>query len=68
MHLSARNKVFITIIGLLGLSACADYNNHWDSITLGAGNASEANAAIQSVDPFPPNSGNTTVPVPGDRL
>jgi hypothetical protein len=68
MHLSTRSKTLAVIAALLGLSACADYTNHWDSITLGAGNAPEANAAIQSVEPFPPDADNTTIPVPGERL
>lgn len=68
MHLSTKSKAIAAVIGLLGLSACADYTNHWDTITLGAGNASEGNKAIQSVDPFPPNSGNTEILVPGNRL
>ena len=68
MRLSAKSKTVGTVALLLSLSACADYANHWDTITLGAGNAPEANIAIQGVDPFPPNSGDTTIVVPGDYL
>jgi hypothetical protein len=48
---------------LLGpaLSGCADYMNHRDSVTLAAGNAPEANIAIQTVNPFPPEAWNTKI-------
>ena len=68
MRLSAKSKAIGLIALSLGLSACADYMNHWDTITLGAGNAREANTAIQGVDPFPPNAGDTTIIVSGKQL
>ena len=68
MLLSVRSKICFAI-GLLTLcSACADYQNNRDSVTLGAGDAPEANLAIQTVEPFPPNADNTTILVPGNRL
>ncbi|MGR3686883.1 MAG: hypothetical protein ACU0D5_11655 [Paracoccaceae bacterium] len=45
------------------LSGCADYMNHRDSVTLGAGNAPEANTAIHTINPFPPGASNTTIVV-----
>ena len=68
MRLSARSKAIGLIALSLGLSACADYMNHWDTVTIGAGNAKEANAAIQGVDPFPPTAGDTKIIVRGDQI
>jgi hypothetical protein len=68
MHLSVKNKAFIAVLSLLALSACADYQNHRDTVTLGAGDAPEANLAIQTVNPFPPNAGQTHIDTPGNSL
>jgi hypothetical protein len=68
MLLSVKNKAFGAVLVLLAVSACADYQNHRDTVTLGAGNASEANLAIQTVNPFPPNAGQTQIDTPGDNL
>jgi hypothetical protein len=68
MLLSVKNKAFGAVLALLAVSACAEYQNHWDTVTLGAGNASEANLAIQTVNPFPPNAGQTQIDTPGDNL
>ena len=43
------------------LTGCADYMNHRDTITFGAGNAMEANKAIHIRDPFNPDSQNTRI-------
>jgi hypothetical protein len=42
-------------------SGCADYMNHRDSITFGLGNAMEANKAIHTEDPFPPEAQRTRI-------
>lgn len=57
------SKSKIWMIGLLGFSVagCADYMNHWDSVTFGAGSAAEGNTAIHVVDPWPPNVDDTTI-------
>ena len=68
MLLSVKNKAFIAVLALLSVSGCADYQNHRDTVTLGAGNAAEANLAIQTVTPFPPNVGQTHIDTPGDNL
>lgn len=68
MLLSVKNKAFTAVLALLAVSACADYQNHRDTVTLGAGNASEANLAIQTVNPFPPSAGQTQIDTPGDNL
>lgn len=61
MRLSRKNKALVFIILVSGLSGCADYMNHRDSVTLGAGNAPEANTAIHTINPFPPEAANTTI-------
>jgi len=61
MRLSRKNKALVCIILVSGLSGCADYMNHRDSVTLGAGNAPEANTAIHTINPFPPEAANTTI-------
>ena len=68
MHSSAKNKTLIAVLALLAVAACADYQNRRDSVTLGAGDAPEANLAIQTVNPFPPNAGQTQIATPGDLL
>lgn len=51
----------LALLSLLGLTACADHMNNRDSITLGAGNATEANMGIHTVEPFPPEALDTTI-------
>ncbi|MGR9349962.1 hypothetical protein GFM14_09180 [Rhizobium leguminosarum bv. viciae] len=53
---------------LTALSGCADYMNHRDTITFGAGNAMEANKAIHTSDPFNPQSQNTAIYADGRRV
>ncbi|MCR9236462.1 MAG: hypothetical protein NXI17_07305 [Alphaproteobacteria bacterium] len=59
----SENKAFraAALISLFSLSACADHMNNRDSITLGAGNATEANMGIHTVDPFPATALDTTI-------
>ncbi len=52
--LLSRNKRVLLVLAVASLvSGCADYLNHRDTITFGAGNAVEANKAIHIQDPFP---------------
>ena len=53
MSSSSRNslKAAVVLAGLASLGGCADYLNHWDTVTFAAGDAMEANAAIHTVDP-----------------
>ena len=44
------------------------YLERTDSVTAGAGNAKEANAAIQIADPWPAYAKNRHIPVSGERL
>lgn len=43
----------------------SDYLQRSDSILLGAGNASEANEAIQTITPWPPYAFDRRIPVQG---
>lgn len=61
MRLSRRNKLLACAILAISLSGCADYMNHRDSVTLGAGNAPEGNTAIHTINPFPPGASNTSI-------
>jgi hypothetical protein len=44
------------------------YAQRSQTITLGAGNAKEANAAIQVIDPWPAYAYNTHIPGDGQRM
>lgn len=57
------NKLFqvLALFSLMSLAACADHMNNRDTITVGAGNASEANMGIHTVDPFPATALDTTI-------
>ncbi|MDX5412147.1 MAG: hypothetical protein LPK02_03790 [Rhodobacterales bacterium] len=59
--MSKRNKALACALLASSLTGCADYLNHRDSVTLGAGNAPEANTAIHTINPFPPEAANTTI-------
>lgn len=65
MRLSKRSKTFAAIMLMASLSACADYLNRRDSVSFGAGNASEGNTAMHTINPFPPAASNTTIVVDG---
>ncbi|MBX5065247.1 hypothetical protein [Rhizobium lentis] len=55
-------KRVLLVLAAAGLvSGCADYMNHRDTITFGAGNAVEANKAIHIEDPFPPEAQRTHI-------
>ncbi|MGO7032431.1 hypothetical protein ACCS91_01130 [Rhizobium ruizarguesonis] len=55
-------KRVLFVLAAAGLaSGCADYMNHRDSITFGLGNAMEANKAIHTEDPFPPEAQRTWI-------
>lgn len=52
----------------LALSGCADYLAHRDTVTLGLGNAPQANIGIQTIDPFPPAAYRTRIYTDGRRV
>lgn len=59
--LSARNRAWAALAGSLLLGGCADYLSNRDSVTLGVGNAVEANVGIHTIDPFPPEAADTDI-------
>jgi ABC-type uncharacterized transport system auxiliary subunit len=63
MPSSRSSKLLLAMACLAQLAGCADYLNRRDSITLGAGNASEANTAIQTIYPFPNNASDTNIDI-----
>lgn len=56
-----KNRVVLLTLTAFVISGCVDNMNHRDTVTLGAGNAMDANAAIHEVSPWPPNVNNTNV-------
>ncbi|TPM03764.1 pilus assembly protein [Mesorhizobium sp. B2-3-11] len=59
---SARNRTAAAVLGAcLLMSGCADYMAHRDSVTLGLGDAPQANIGIQTINPFPPGAWNTRI-------
>ena len=60
-----RNSRALLAVGFAAaLAGCADYMNHRDSVTLGAGNALEGNIGLHTIDPFPADAYDTDI----DRL
>jgi hypothetical protein len=63
----------IAVGGVIGslLAGCSDpglYLDRRDTIGLGAGDAVAANAAEQTIDPWPPQSGNTHLTANGQKM
>jgi hypothetical protein len=70
----ARNSTWVVVSVATSLlaSGCTsdqfyEYRAHTDKVTEGAGNASAANRAIQTVDPWPVYSQKTDVNMDGKR-
>jgi hypothetical protein len=64
----ARLEVVLYLGAVLTVAGCgADYLNHYDSVTLAAGDANRTNSLAQTVDPFNPNSQNTHIEGDGAR-
>ncbi|ESX61384.1 hypothetical protein X760_11075 [Mesorhizobium sp. LSHC422A00] len=58
----------ILILCAGALSGCAaDYLNHYDSVTLAAGDTQKFNSLLQTVDPLNPASKNTRIEGDGVR-
>ena len=64
----SRNSLFAIVAGSLLLTGCADYLNNRDSVTLGVGNAVEANLGIHTINPFPPSANNTDIDVDSAKV
>jgi hypothetical protein len=64
----SRNKLsFLILAPALLFSGCADYLNHYDSMTLAAGDTQNYNLLLQTTDPFNPASKNTRIRSSGVR-
>jgi hypothetical protein len=58
---SKRNRLLVALAALVALSACADYGNHWDTVTFRAGNAMNHNSGVQEISPWPSHVEDTTI-------
>ncbi|TSE02345.1 hypothetical protein C1D09_030260, partial [Mesorhizobium intechi] len=64
----SRNSALILVLSAGLLTGCAaDYLNHYDSVTLAAGDTQTHNSLLQTVDPFNPASRNTRIEGDGQR-
>ena len=64
----SRNSALILILCAGALSGCAaDYLNHYDTVTLAAGDTQKFNSLLQTVDPLNPASKNTHIEGDGVR-
>ncbi|MGX5831678.1 hypothetical protein [Mesorhizobium sp. 43Arga] len=64
----SRNSALILVLTTGLLTGCAaDYLNHYDSVTLAAGDSQKHNSLLQTVDPFNPASRNTHIEGDGQR-
>lgn len=64
MRLSTKSKLgSLGLVVLLSISACDDYLNNRDRVSPHTGDAMDANTAIQTIDPWPPTSYDTRIPV-----
>jgi hypothetical protein len=66
--MSKTNRLFLLGLGASAiLSGCADYLNHYDTVTLAAGDAHKHNMLLHTDDPFNPAAQNTAIPTDGQR-
>jgi len=62
MVLLKRTKTAVAALSTaLLLGGCADYMNNWDRVSTRAGNAPEANTAIQEVTAWPEHVEDTDI-------
>lgn len=52
----------------LVLAGCEQYRTRTDTITSSVGNSVSYNNAVQTVNPWPPNVGNSRIDVDGQRM
>ena len=68
MDMRSRNSLFVILAGSSLLAGCADYLNNRDSVTLGLGNATQANLGIHTVNPFPASANDTHIHVDPQKV
>lgn len=63
MALSSRNKItLLAVCAPLLMAGCdAEYMNNWDTVSGRAGNANQANTAIQEITAWPVHENNTKI-------
>jgi len=66
--MSLKSKWIVVAATAVSLSGCADYLSRHDGITLGAGDAMEANVGIHTIHPFPPDARNTHIESDGTAV
>tara|TARA_B100000780_G_C20853371_1_gene339181 strand:- start:310 stop:627 length:318 start_codon:yes stop_codon:yes gene_type:complete len=64
-RLEALVALLILATCIVPLAGCADYVSRADTITIGAGSAMRANAAIMTVDPQAEKADNVTIEADG---
>lgn len=64
---SLKSPIGIALLAVMIVPAagCVDYTNRFDTVNIHAGDAMAANAAIQTIDPWPPESNRTYVDANG---
>ena len=65
--MSRRSSLLAALLGPALLAGCADYLNHYDTVTLAAGDAQKQNMLLHTDEPFNPNSHDTAIPTDGQR-
>lgn len=64
----SRSRTLLAVLAATALLAgCADYLNHYETVTLAAGDAQNQNRLLHTVDPFNPASKVTAIPTDGQR-
>ena len=66
----SKNKLLglTALVAIAGFgSGCADYVNHYDTVTLEAGNAQKHNRLLHADDPFNPASEDVAIETDGTR-
>lgn len=67
MNSLVKSKKIAVLVAPILLAGCAQYLNHNDSVTLGAGNAPQANLGVHTIEPFPPRAGDTNIKISGKK-
>ena len=67
--MSSNRLAFLGIFAAaaVSMSGCADYLNHYDTVTLAAGDAQKHNMLLHTDDPFNPAAENTAISTDGQR-
>lgn len=56
-----RFGTLVLVMAVAAVAGCADYLNNNDRVAIRAGNAPEANSAIQTIQPWPPEAYDTDI-------